>query len=81
MILPVRRLPFAADSRPGDPYGRDRAVQVEVLEADGEDLSDAGGGAEHDLDDLRQLPIRPWSRQCPHSALLTNSRRMATCLS
>lgn len=65
MALPVRRLTLAADDRPGDPRRRDRSAQVEILEADGEDFADTGGGAEHDLDDLPELPIRPRSRQYP----------------
>ena len=65
MILPVRRLTLAADDRPGNPCRRDRTVQIEILESDGEYFADAGGGAEHDLDDLPELPIRPRSRQYP----------------
>jgi hypothetical protein len=65
MILPVRRLTLAADDRPRNPCRRNRAIQVEILESDGEDFADAGGGAEHDLDDLPELPIRPRSRQYP----------------
>ena len=65
MILPVRRLTLAADDRPGDPSRRDRAIRVEVLESDSENLPDVGGGAEHHLDDLPELPIRPRSRQYP----------------
>ena len=65
MILPVRRLALATDNRPGNPRCRDRAVHVEILEADGEDFADTRRGAEHDFDDLPELPIRPRSRQYP----------------
>ena len=63
MILPVRGLSLTADDRPGDTDHRHGSVEVEVSDADREDFADAGGGAEHDLDDLPELPIRPRSRQ------------------
>ena len=35
------QLALTSDDRPGGPRRRDRAVQVEILEADGEDFADA----------------------------------------
>lgn len=74
MILPVRRFARAAADRPGDPCRRDRPVQVEILEADGDDLPDASGGAEHDLDELPEQPIRPRPCQYPPGLSSLNRR-------
>ena len=57
MILPVRGLSLTADDRPGDTDHRHGSVEVEVSDADREDFADAGGGAEHDLDDLTELSV------------------------
>lgn len=56
-------LALAADDRSSDPCGRYRAIQVKILESDRENLADARRGAEHDLDDLSDLSIRPRPRK------------------
>lgn len=41
-----------------DPHGRRGHGHIDVALADREHLADAGGHAEHDLDDLLQLAVR-----------------------
>lgn len=57
MILPMCGLALAADDRPRDADHRHGRVEIKIGDADREDLADAGGGAEHDLDDLTELPV------------------------
>ena len=63
MILTMGELALAADDRSSDPCGGDRVIQVDILDSDREDLADARRRAEHYLDDLAELSIRPRSRR------------------
>lgn len=70
----MRLLPGPADDRAADPHRRDRGLQVEVAQADREQFSDAGGGAQDDFEDLAQLLVRARARDdlpvlpCPDRA-------------
>lgn len=46
------------DDSPGDPEHGRRGRHVDIATAYGEDLADAGEGAEQDLDDLSELAVR-----------------------
>ncbi|MCT1829382.1 hypothetical protein [Brevibacterium luteolum] len=57
MVLPVRGISGAADDCAADSHRGCCRLEVEVTQPDGQHLPDAGGSAEHDLDDLVELTV------------------------